>query len=231
MRSRSARPALVPAGLPGRLLVKLLACLVVALGLVPVTAGASWACSCRPDDRPEQVRYAETARAADVAYVGVVTSRTTPPPSVDGQISSAQQSVTYTIRADRSLRGAVLGTRSVTVSSAESACGVTLPERARVLVTAEPFGLCGGVTTDRVQERAALIASALARPPTRHVVLACEDLSSIARSELALQGVGAPAATQLAYARRAIGAANRKVLGPSRSRVRTGTSLTVPRLV
>lgn len=214
-----------------RLLARALVCLVLTGGLVPLTAGASWACSCMRDDRSEQARYAELARRTELAYVGLVTRRTSPPAPADGQISSAQDSYTYTIQAVSSVRGAVLGTRTVTVSSSGAACGVTLPEGSRVLVTAEPFGLCGGVTTDRVDERAAIMSGTLHRPPTQHRVVAGESLAGLARAELRAQGVAQPASTQVTYAVRAVQRANRRVLGPHRDRLRAGTVLLVPRLV
>lgn len=205
-------------------LARLLAILVVACGLVPLTAGASWACSCMADQRPDSERYAAVADSTDVAYVGVVTAR-------EGGTAEPPYQYTYRIQVERSLRGAMLGERSVTMTAFGSACGVRIPEGTRILVTSEPFGSCGGVTGTDVDARADLVAAALARAPSKHRVTPGETLRSIGTVELRAQGVAEPTVSQTTYAVRALRAANRKALGGRRNQLRVGSTLLVPRLI
>ena len=199
-------------------LARVLAVVVVCGGTVPLLSGQSWACSCAQNPEQSQTeRWATTARTASLVYLGTVTAR-----ADDGT------SHTYTLMPSRSIKGAVYGARTVRTSNQGSVCGVTLPVGARVLVTSEPFGLCGGLEQP-VDQAAAVMDAALARASTVHVAQPSETLASVARFEQQAQLGAAPSATQAAWATRRLHEANRKVLGP-RPVLRAGTRLIVPRL-
>ena len=216
-----------------RWLARLLAGLVVACGLVPLTAGASWACSCSSPDRSETQQWRSIAATAPLIYVAEVTGRSGGEPvvSADGTLSSGGGEVSYRLRVVESLKGSASGTRTATTSEQGSSCGVVLDTRRRVLVHDERLGLCGGFTQERVPERAAIVRAALAGQPGTHVVVRGDWLWRIARAELTAQSVTAPSATAVERAARLLHRANRRVIGPDPDRLQVGTRLVVPRLV
>ena len=221
-----------------RWLARLLAGLVVACGLVPLTAGASWACSCGAPDQGETQQWRSIAATAPLIYVAAVTGRSggEPVEAADGTLSSGGGEVSYRLRVVESLKGSASGTRTATTSDQESSCGVVLDPRRRVLVHDERLGLCGGFTQERVPERAAIVRSALAGQSATHVVVRGDWLWRIARTELLAQSGTArsgtaPSAAAVERAARLLHRANRRVIGPDADRLQVGTRLVVPRLV
>lgn len=204
-----------------RWLARCLAALVIACGLVPLSAGASWACSCGSYGFTESQQYRSIAAKAPVVYVAEVAAVT----RADGQNR-------YALRVLESIKGGASGTRTVTTSDQGSACGVTLPQGLRVLVSAEPFSLCGGYTADRVEQRAAIVRAALAGEPVSHVVARGDWLWQLARTELLVQGrtFTRPSDAAVQRAARRLYEANRRVIGADPDTVRLGTRLMVPRL-
>lgn len=171
------------------------------------------------------------AAKAPTVYVAEVTGRTGgPTQGADGSIGPGEYR--YNLRVVESLKGGVSGTRTGTTSDQESACGVILQQRRRVLVYDERLGLCGGFTQERVPERAAIVRDAVAGRPAVHVVLRGEWLWQIARTELSVQ---APTSTQpsnaaVDRAARRIYQHNRRAIGADPDRLRPGVRLVVPRL-
>lgn len=205
-----------------RWLARTLAALILACGLVPLTAGASWACSCASSAFTESQEWRSVAAKAPLVYVADVVRRT----RAEGQIR-------YELRVVESLKGGATGTRAVTTSDQGSACGVTIPQGRRILVSAEPFSLCGGYTQDRVEQRAAIVRAALAGKAITHVVARGDWLWQLARTELVVQGrtFTRPSDAAVQRAARRLHEANRRTIGPDPDRVRVGLRLTVPRLV
>ncbi len=205
-----------------RWLARSLAALVIACGLVPLAAGASWACSCGAYGFTESQQYRSVAAKAPVVYVADVVA-----------VAHTEGQNTYRLRVVESLKGGASGTRDVSTSDQGSACGVTLPQGRRILVTSEPFSLCGGYTQDRVAQRAAIVRAALAGRPATHVVARGDWLWQVARTELVVQGrtFARPSDAAVARAVRRVVAANRRAVGGDPDRLRVGTRLTIPRLV
>lgn len=205
-----------------RWLARSLAALVIACGLVPLSAGASWACSCASSGFTESQQYRSVAAKAPLVYVADVTAVT----RTTGQHR-------YSLRVVESLKGGATGTRTVSTSDQGSACGVTIPQGRRILVSAEPLGLCGGSTQDRVAQRAAIVRAALAGKAATHVVAHGDWLWQIARTELVVQGQTSarPSDAAVQRAARRLREVNRRTIGPDPDRLRAGMRLTVPRLV
>ena len=200
----------------------MLAVLLIACGLVPVAAGASWACSCGSMGFTESQQYRSVAAKAPLVYVADVVSRT----QGDGQYR-------YSLRVVESLKGGASGTRTFSTSDQGSACGVLLPVGKRILVSAEPVSLCGGYTDERVAQRAAIVRAALAGKPATHVVARGDWLWQVARTELIVQGptFARPSDAAVQRAARRLYLANRSAIGADADRIRVGMRLSVPRLV
>ncbi len=214
-----------------RWLARLLAALVVALGLVPLTAGASWACSCGSSGFTESQEWRSVAAKAPTVYVAEVTWRTGgPTQNADG--STGPGEYRYSLQVVESLKGGVTGTRTGTTSDQGSACGATLQQRRRVLVYDEELSLCGGFTQERVPQRATLVRDAVAGRPSAHVVVRGEWLWQIARTELTVQGTtfAGPSDAAVDRAARRIYRLNQRVIGADPDRLRPGVRLVIPPL-
>ena len=214
-----------------RWIARILAALVVALGLVPLTAGASWACSCAAPAFTESQQWRSVAAKAPVVYVAEVTGRTGgPTQNPDGGTGPGEYR--YSLRVVESLKGGATGTRTGTTSDQGSACGATLQQRRRVLVYDERLSLCGGFTQERVPERATIVRDAVAGRPSSHVVVRGEWLWQIARTELTVQGptFARPSDTAVDRAARRLHQVNRRAIGSDPDRLRPGTRLVVPPL-
>jgi alpha-D-ribose 1-methylphosphonate 5-triphosphate synthase subunit PhnG len=208
-----------------RLLARLLVLLVLAGGLVPLTAGASWACSCVPTTTTEEERWRSIASSAPVVYVAEVAD------SREVQTPEGSPEREYTLRVVNSLKGGAMGTRTVRTGIHEAICGVKLDPTRRVLVHGDRLGYCtDSGTQKRVPERAAIVEAALHREPTSYAATAGESVGSIAARQLREQLGTAPTREHAAYAERLLHKANRKVLGPRPGPVQPGTRLLVPRL-
>ena len=205
-----------------RWLARSLAALVIACGLVPLTAGASWACSCATSGFTESQEWRSVAAKAPLVYVADVVA-----------VTQAEGQNRYSLRVVESLKGGATGTRTVTTSDQGSTCGVTIPQGRRILVAAEPFSLCGGYTQDRVEQRTAIVRAALAGKAITHVVARGDWLWQLARTELVVQGrsFARPSDAAVQRAARRLHEANRRTIGADPDRLRAGMRLTVPRLV
>lgn len=214
-----------------RWLARFLAAVVVALGLVPLTAGASWACSCGASGLTESQEWRSVAAKEPTIYVAEVTGRTGgPTQSPDGSFGPGEYR--YSLRVIESLKGGATGTRTATTSDQESACGVILQQRRRVLVYGEQLGICGGFTQDRLPQRAAIVRDAVAGRTAFHIVERGEWLWQIARTELTVQAptFEQPSHAAVKRAARRIYRANRHVIGSDPDRLQPGVRLVVPRL-
>lgn len=208
-----------------RLLARLLVALVLAGGLVPLTAGASWACSCHPNPPSETERWRSVAASAPFVYVAEVAG------TREVQTPQGYREREYTLRVVNSLKGGVMGTREVRTGINGAICGVTLDPNRRVLVHGDRIDYCGGGGTQaRVPERAEIVETALHREATSYVAGADESVGGIATQQLREQLGAAPSRQHAAYAERLLHKANRKVLGPRPGPVPPGTRLLVPRL-
>ncbi|MCA1823949.1 MAG: LysM peptidoglycan-binding domain-containing protein [Frankia sp.] len=216
-----------------KLLGRGLAVLMLAGGLVPLTAGASWACSCAGTTFSESQEWRSVANKAPLIYVGEVLDHTESAPSGSGY---RPQTVRYRISVLESLKGNASGTRYATTNDQSSACGVRLAERRRILIYDERVGLCGGYAQLRVAQRAAIVRAALRGAPIRHVVARGEWLWQIARNELLVQDTREnyyryyPTDRAVARAARRIYRLNRGTIGRNPSRLRPGMRLRIPRL-
>ncbi|MCU1671891.1 MAG: hypothetical protein JWN77_4 [Frankiales bacterium] len=230
-----------------RWLARLLATVVVACGLVPLTAGASWACSCAAPTTTERQQWTEIALAAPEIYLAEVVARTGGD-VVDANGNSTTGTYTYQLRVTDSLKGGALGTRFVTTSWSGASCGATVREDRPLLVYAQVLSLCGGgFTQERVAQRAAIIRAAVRAGPGPVVVSdplcafdgkACigrvhrvqrgEWLWKIARAEMARQGLSSrDLGAVRAYANR-IYRTNAGVIGADPNRLRAGARLVLP---
>lgn len=207
-----------------RLLARCLVPLVLAGGLVPLSAGASWACSCLTSPYSEAEQWQRFAAEARAVYIAEVAG------SREVLNAHGYPEREYTLRVTNSLKGGALGTRTVTTATHEAACGVTLDPSRRVLVHSDRISLCHGVTQSRVPERAAIVEAALHEAPSSYVAEAGESVRSIAAEQLRAQLGSAPSREHLAYAERLLHRTNRKVLGPRPGPVPPGARLLVPRL-
>jgi hypothetical protein len=208
-----------------RLLARILVPLVLAGGLVPLTAGASWACSCAPTATTEGEQWRAIAAQAPFVYVAEVVEER------QVQTPEGYPEREYVLRVTNSLKGGVMGTRTVRTAQHGAMCGVTLDPSRRVLVHADRLGLCsGGGTQARVPERADIVETALHREPTSYVASSGQTVRSIAVEELREQLGAAPSREHVLYAERLLHRTNRKVLGPRPGPVQPGTRLLVPRL-
>ncbi|HVE99077.1 MAG TPA: hypothetical protein VNA12_07845 [Mycobacteriales bacterium] len=148
-----------------RTAARLLAALVLAGGIVPVLAGAAWACSCVGYPSEEE-QYREAARSSKVIYTGTVTERSqaSPRPSTGPQ---PPPDVTYTVQVEENLKGGASGTRVVSTSESSASCGVELQTGRRALLVEyagdQRVGLCDGTTQERVDERAAIVRDEVRR--------------------------------------------------------------------
>lgn len=212
--------------------LRLLISVVVVSGLIPLTAGASWACSCAGSLLTESQEFRSIAAKAPNVYVADVVGRTGGP-RVDPNGFVGPGTYRYELRVVRSLKGQASGTRYATTSTQGSACGVVIDERRPILVYNEQLSLCGGSTQERVQQRAAIVRAAVRGEPVTHVVARGEWLWQIARAELAVQSrdVRAPSPAAVQRAVRRLYALNRAAIGPQPDRLEVGTRLRVPRLV
>jgi hypothetical protein len=192
-----------------RLLARLLVALVLAGGLVPLTAGASWACSCHPTTTTEDEQWRAIAAEAPFVYVAEVVEER------QVQTPEGYAEREYVLRATNSLKGGVMGTRTVRTAQHGALCGVTLDQTRRVLVHAGQMDICnGGGTQARVPERAAIVEWALHREPTSYVAGSGQTVRGIAAEELQQQLGTAPSREHLRFAERLLHQTNRKVLGP-----------------
>lgn len=212
--------------------LRLLVAVVLVGGLIPLTAGASWACSCAGSLLTEAQQFRSVAAKSPIVYVADVVGRTGGP-TVDANGSVGPGTYRYQLRVVRSLKGQVSGIRYATTSTQGSACGVVVDERRPILVYDERLSLCGGSTQERVQQRAAIVRAAVRGHPVTHVVARGEWLWQIARSELIVQGqeFPQPSAAAVQRAVRRVYAANRAAIGPRPDRLQVGTRLRIPRLV
>lgn len=206
-----------------RLAARTLAVAVVASGLVPLSAGASWACSCVPSP-PDQERYAAAAAEATTVYVAQVVRETL--------VATPQgyNERRYEVVVSTSLKGGARGTRTLTTAEHESTCGVRLEVDRPVLVTSEQVSLCGTTTQQQVGERKAFVEAALHRAPTSYATVAGDTLRTVARTQLREQLAAEPSAAHVETAARVLHRANRKLLGPRPGPLPAGTRLVVPRL-
>lgn len=208
-----------------RLLLRCLAVSVVASGLVPLTAGASWACSCAGPAPSDVDRYTAVAGQASTIYVAhVVEERLVRTPQGYGERQ-------YDVVVSNSLKGGARGTRTLRTAEHSATCGIRLDPDRPVLVTGEPqMGLCGTTTQERVAEREAIVEDALHRAPTTYVTAPGDSVRSVARAHLRNQLGAAPGEAYVDYATLVLHRANRKALGPRRGPIPAGTRLVVPRL-
>lgn len=206
-------------------LTRSLAVSVVAAGLVPLSAGASWACSCVHPVPSETERYSAVAAQESTIYVAhVVAERLVPTPQGANQRE-------YDVVVSNSLKGGARGTRTLTTAEHGATCGIRLDPDRPVLVTGEPqIGLCGTTTQQRVAEREAIVEAALHRAPTTYTTAPGDSVRSVARAQLRAQLGAAPSEAHVAHAALVLHRANRKALGPRRGPLPAGTRLVVPRL-
>jgi hypothetical protein len=208
-----------------RLLARLLVGLVLTGGLIPLTAGASWACSCHPTTTTENEQWQAIAAQAPFVYVAEVAE--------EREVQSPQgyPEREYVLRVTNSLKGGVMGTRTVRTGVHEAICGVRLDPTRQVLVHAERMDICSGSGTQtRVPERVDIVETALHREPTSYVAGSGQTVGSIAAEQLRQQLGAAPSREHLRFAERLLHRTNRKVLGPRPGPVQPGTRLVVPRL-
>jgi nucleoid-associated protein YgaU len=214
-----------------RWLARALAALVIACGLVPLTAGASWACSCLASPLTESQEWRAVAAQSRDIYLAEVVGRTGGRTiSPDGVISAGEYR--YRLRVVTSLKGNVSGTRYVTTNTESGTCGATVDEDRPLLVFGEVLYSCGrtGFTQERVAQRAAIIRAALLEQSagTVHVVRRGEWLWRIARVELARQGLGNRNPSVLRRYVAAIYVRNHDVIGQNPNHLRVGTRLILP---
>ena len=139
---------------------RLLAALLLAGGLVPVLAGAAWACSCVGYES-EEAQYRARAREAKVIYTALVADEQRPAPP------EGSTPVRYRMEVEEDLKGGASGSREVTTSDNEASCGLDLEPGRRALVVefdgGRTINLCDGTTQDRVDERAAIVRDEVRR--------------------------------------------------------------------
>ena len=210
------------------------AVLVLTGGAVPLLQGAAWACSCAAQER-DSARYAaygesetwrSTGAKAATAYLGEVVRETyvDPDPMVGGE-----ESYSYEVRVVEPLKGGRRGTRTITTSAQESACGTRL-RKGPVLVVDDVVGLCGPSTQERTAPRTEHVRTAVSRRATVHVVARGESLWKVARTEAAVQSSSHAEPTQ-ARVRQVV--ERLKAANPALRRstlLRPGQRLTVPAL-
>lgn len=229
-----------------RWLARLLAAIVIAAGLIPLTAGASWACSCATSTLTESQEWRAVAATASQIYLAEVVDR-----SGGTQVDAAGKPTfggeyRYQLRVTATIKGAVSGTQYVTTSASGASCGVTLREDRPLLVYAKTLSLCGGgYTQDRVSERVAIIRAVLdprgrpLRDPvcaldgraclgTVHQVKSGEWLWKIARAEMLRQGTSSSSATAVRSYVAKVYRVNAAVIGRDANRLRVGTRLLLP---
>lgn len=205
-----------------RFLTRSLAVSVVAAGLVPLSAGASWACSCVHPVPSETERYSAVAAQESTIYVAhVVAERLVSTPEGFDQRE-------YDVVVSNSLKGGARGTRTLT--STTTSCAMWLDPSRPVLVTTEQIAQCGTTTQERVAEREAIVEAALHRAPTTYVTAPGDSVRSVARDQLRAQLGAAPSEAYVDSATLVLHRANRKALGPRRGPLPAGTRLVVPRL-
>lgn len=138
-----------PAGLGRWVLVGAL-----ALGLLVLTPGPSWACSCAMATTAEHVRAAGTVASGTVDWT-----------------ASDGQTLTYAVDVDRVYKGAAAMSEKLRTSASDASCGLTdLAPGRRYLFFIEGrhpgtmrIGLCGG-TTEYAAARAREVESVTGPP-------------------------------------------------------------------
>jgi hypothetical protein len=118
-----------------RAAARLLAIAVVACGIVPLTAGASWACSCAAPTLNGAALDRSIARSQPLIYTAEVVS-------VTGNSSGYE----YDVLVQEALKGTVEEQRTLTTGLGGGDCGVRLEEGAQLLIYSDEgsLGTCGG---------------------------------------------------------------------------------------
>ncbi len=150
-----------------RFLLRVLAALVVAGGLVPVMSGTAWACSCVGYESQEAAIRAE-AHSASSIYVGTVTAERSTGPSAEPGYDYSNKEYDIDVR-DR-LKGSVPDPRTIaTAGNNSAACGITFEVGKPILVFEHGSNnvySCGQSSQTDVEAKAAIVRDELKAAPS-----------------------------------------------------------------